>query len=66
MIILALYVDDGLVVATSEKIVLPVIEHLRRSFEVKVGEANYYLGFEIKHHQNGSIHIVNGHMSTKF
>lgn len=57
LIILAIYVDDGLIASTNEECVKPVIEHLQRMFEIKVSNANYYLGFEIHHRSDGSIHV---------
>lgn len=55
--ILAIYVDDGLIASTSELSISPVIDYLRRSFEIKTTEAKYYLGFEIQRNLDGSIHI---------
>lgn len=54
---IAIYVDDGLIVSTSNACIQPVIEFLQNNFEIKVTEAGYYLGFEINHRPNGSIHI---------
>lgn len=34
MIILAIYVDDGLIAAENEEAIEPVIDHLRKEFEV--------------------------------
>lgn len=53
-IILAIYVDDGLIVAKNEKCFKPIIEHLEKQFEVKVFEADCYLGLEIKRSVDGS------------
>lgn len=57
MIILAIYVDDGLITTTNEKFFDPVIEYLKKHFEIKVFEAKCFLGFEIDRLQNGSIHL---------
>lgn len=46
-ILLAIYVDDGLISATNEACISPVIEYLRNYFEVKECEAKYYLGLQI-------------------
>lgn len=55
--ILAIHVDDGLVVSTNKACIEPVIDHLRNKFEIVVSEANYYLGYEIKRKSDGSIHL---------
>lgn len=57
MMILAIYVDDGLIVADDENAFEPVIEHLRREFEIKVFVAKCFLGLEIDHRSDGSIRI---------
>lgn len=53
--ILAIYVNDGLIVSTKQSCIDPVIDHLRKTFEITVSVANYYLGFELTRQQNGSI-----------
>lgn len=56
-IILAIYVDDGLMAATNEKCFKPIIEHLEKQFEVKFFQADCYLGIQIHRSSDGSIHI---------
>jgi hypothetical protein len=46
-IIIALYVDDGLVAATSEQEAELLIAELKSEFQVKAKEASYFLGLEI-------------------
>lgn len=57
MLILTIYVDDGLIASTSEQSVKPVIDYLRQMFEIKVSEANFYLGSEINRRIDGSLHM---------
>lgn len=57
MMVLAIYVDDGLIAAENEEAILPVIEHLREEFEVKVFEAKCFLGLEINQGSDGSIYV---------
>lgn len=56
-IILAIYVDDGLMAASNEWCMKPVIEFLNNNFEIKDFEAKCFLGLEINQHGDGSIHI---------
>lgn len=40
---LAIFVDDGLIISMNEKCITPVIEYLKRHFEIKVFDANIFL-----------------------
>lgn len=57
LMILAIYVDDGLIVAENEDAILPVIDHLRKEFEIKVFDLKCFLGLEIDRRSDGSIHV---------
>lgn len=57
LMILAIYVDDGLIAAENEKAISPVIEHLRKEFEVKVSNLECFLGLEVDQRADGSIHV---------
>lgn len=57
MIVLAIYVDDGLIASENEKAILPVIDHLQKEFEIKIFDVGCFLGFEIDQRSNGSIHV---------
>lgn len=57
VIIIAIYVDDGLIVTNSASEIESIISHLKENFEVKVTEAKCFLGLKIDQHQDGSIHI---------
>lgn len=46
-VLLGLYVDDGLLVAKSEKAIKTVLENLKKDFKVTVGKADYFVGLEI-------------------
>ena len=56
-IILALYVDDGIVAATSKKELEEFINQLRTEFKITSKDADYFLGLEIKILTNGDIKI---------
>lgn len=56
MLILAIYVDDGLVAAEKQEAIEPVIKHLQQEFEIKVFELKCFLGLEIDQRSDGSIH----------
>lgn len=55
ILILAVYVDDGFVVGTDKGSIEMVMEHLQREFEIRVMDANCFLGFQIDQHDDGSI-----------
>ena len=46
-LILALWVDDGLVVCSDQVLLQKLISHLKTKFEVTVGDADVYVGFHI-------------------
>lgn len=56
-IILGIYVDDGLLAASDEVDVEPVLRHLSKRFEIKTSVAKYFLGMEINRDKDGSIHL---------
>lgn len=45
---LALYVDDGLVLSTSTKVLEQFLEELQTKFEIKMNEPRYFVGLEIE------------------
>ena len=55
--IIALYVDDGIIAATSEAEVKMLIADLESEFKITAKEASYFLGFEITVQLDGSIKI---------
>lgn len=54
-IILALYVDDGLIVYTSEILAKWFLDELKTHCEITVKPATYFLGMEIERDSDGSI-----------
>lgn len=54
-IILALYVDDGLIASSSEKEAKYFLEEMRARFKITVKPTSYFLGMEIKRNSDGSI-----------
>ena len=56
-LILALYVDDGIVAATDECELSEFAERLRSEFKITTKPATYFLGVEIDQKSDGSIKI---------
>lgn len=52
---LAIFVDDGLIISSSRNHIEPVIDHLKKHFEIKVLGAKFFLGIEINRQRDGSI-----------
>lgn len=65
LMILVIYVDDGLIAAENGKVILPVIEHLRKEFEIKFFELKCFLGLEIDQRGDGLIHVNQQAYSNK-
>lgn len=59
--IMAIHVDDGIIVSESDEDIKSVLNHLNRHFEVKEMEIGCFLGLEIQKNGDGSIFI---HQST--
>lgn len=55
VIILAIYIDDGLVAASSERLIKPLLEYLQSEFEIKVFETKQFLGLEVEQRESGEI-----------
>jgi len=53
VLIVAIFVDDGLVAATSSQDVNALMEYLRQHFNITEGELNQFLGKEIKQKSDG-------------
>lgn len=53
--ILAIYVDDGLLVSKNKENIANVIKHIKQKFEVKTSNLSLFLGIEIKTLKDGSI-----------
>lgn len=64
-LILALYVDDGLIAATSEDKIRDVISQLSKYFEMKFFRAECFLGLEIERYDDGSISLHQTNYSRK-
>lgn len=64
-IILAIYVDDGLMAASNEKCMTPVIDFLNEHFEIKTFDAKCFLGLEINQRPDGAIYIHQSAYSRK-
>lgn len=56
-VILAIYIDDGLIAAKDDNDISTLLEHLQREFEIKVSDASVFLGLEIRQHTDYSVHI---------
>lgn len=57
LIILAIHVDDELVIADSEDIIQMVMEHLGKQFEIKEMNVDCFLGLQIEQGSDGSIFV---------
>ncbi|KAG5862532.1 hypothetical protein JTB14_022769 [Gonioctena quinquepunctata] len=57
MLLLALYVDDGLLASTSETMKDTFIHSLQREFKITVKPASYFLGLEIEKKEAGTIQV---------
>ena len=58
MVLLAIYVDDGLLCCEKESTQDEILIELRKSFEVTAGTANTYVGLEIKYsRQEGKVSV---------
>lgn len=56
-LILAIYIDDGLIAATDAAIVTTLLTELKREFEVTTGTLNLFLGLQIERCRDGSIFL---------
>lgn len=56
-VILAIYVDDGLIASNKREDIEPVIEHLRGNFDVKALDAKTFLGLELTRQPDGGIFV---------
>lgn len=53
-VILAIYVDDGMIVSKSKQQMLNILEYLEKSFEIKISKnPDQYIGLEIKRTSEG-------------
>ncbi|KAG5883726.1 hypothetical protein JTB14_024227 [Gonioctena quinquepunctata] len=57
MLLLALYVDDGLLASTSETMKDTFIHSLQREFKITVKPASYFLDLEIEKKEAGTIQV---------
>lgn len=56
-LIIALYVDDGLVMSTHQQEIESFVKELEKEFKITVKPVSYYLGLEIERSEDGSIKI---------
>jgi transposase InsO family protein len=56
-LLITLYVDDGLVAATTEELANSFLNDLRKKLQITTKPASYYLGLEIVRKEDGSIFI---------
>lgn len=57
LMILAIHVDDGLIISDSDEDIHMVIIHLQKQFEIKVMQVGCFLGIQIEKNKDGSIFI---------
>lgn len=53
--ILAIYIDDGLLATKDEKLAKKLFQKLGKEFEIVIGNAKFFLGFQIDKQIDGSI-----------
>lgn len=56
-IILAIYIDDGLVAAANKEDIELLLNYLKKEFEITSGPLDCFLGLEIKRFADGAIHV---------
>lgn len=56
-IILAIYIDDGLIAASDEKDILLLLNELKEQFKFKSSTLDTFLGLEVSQKLDGSIHV---------
>lgn len=57
LLIVAIFVDDGLIAAANNQLVDTMVNYLKDNFETKEGELDHFLGIEIDQRPDGSIFI---------
>jgi len=57
LLIVAIFVDDGLIAATNNQLVDIMVKYLKDNFETKEGKLDHFLGIEIDQRPDGSIFI---------
>ena len=63
--ILAIYVDDGLLVSKDKEDITKVIKHLKQEFEIKTSELGIFLGIEIKTLKDNTIVLSQKHYAKR-
>lgn len=63
--ILAIYVDDGMIIGNDATNIGLVIEHLEKQFEVKLVDVGCFLGVEVDQLEDGAIFIHQGAYARK-
>ena len=56
-LILAIYIDDGLVASTSETKISDLLQHLAVALEITAAPLGLFLGMEVEHYPDGSIFV---------
>lgn len=58
-VIIALYIDDGLIIATDRNLINDTLKQIQDTFEITIGNSEYFLGMEIKRNCEESSIIIN-------
>lgn len=56
-LILAIYIDDGLIAATDESQITSLLQELRKEFEITTDMADVFLGLQIERQASGAIFL---------
>lgn len=55
---IALYVDDGLILTTDKKLLIDILKKIHYVFEITIGNSDNFLGIQVKRNrQENSIFI---------
>lgn len=68
---IALYVDDGLIIATNKKLIDDTLKQIQDTFEITIGNSEYFLGMHVIHNRKESSIFINQrlyieHMLTRY
>lgn len=64
-VILALYVDDGLLFAQTDRAIGKVVEYLRDEFNITIGKEDLFVGLEIRQSSEGNVKITQKEYLTR-
>ncbi|KAL7291816.1 hypothetical protein TKK_0014597 [Trichogramma kaykai] len=67
ILILALFMDDGMIFGSVESEIQDVVKAMNENFEIKVGSADTFVGLQIeRNHEKGIIHVHQSAYARRF